>query len=138
MAIDSYGNTLRSHRIVGWTVVALGSGLAFVPESHADENTAEVRAINGSNNNQAHPDWGTPGSHLLREASGTHYADGISALARPDGPSARAVSNAVFPQQGLLPSHLGISDYIWTFGQFLDHDFSLTEGAAFDGRTDAF
>ncbi|HEX3759033.1 MAG TPA: peroxidase family protein [Kofleriaceae bacterium] len=106
--------------------------------AHADDFAGEVRAINGSNNNLAHPDWGTPGSHLLREASGMHYTDGISAMARANGPSARAVSNAVFPQQGSLPSHLGISDYIWTFGQFLDHDLGLTEGAAFDGRTDAF
>ncbi|HEU4731153.1 MAG TPA: peroxidase family protein [Kofleriaceae bacterium] len=119
-------------------MVVLGSGLPLAPEARAEDFMAEVRAINGSNNNLAHPDWGTPGSHLLREASGTHYADGISAMARPNGPSARAVSSAVFPQQGLLVSHLGISDYIWTFGQFLDHDFSLTEGAAFDGRTDAF
>ena len=124
--------------IGSWTAVALGSGLALAPESYADDFASEVRAINGSNNNLAHPDWGTPGSHLLREASGTHYSDGLSAMARSSGPSARAVSNAVFPQQGLLPSHLGISDYIWTFGQFLDHDFGLTEGAAFDGRTDAF
>jgi hypothetical protein len=59
-------------------------------------------------------------------------------MARPTGPSPRAVSTAVFTQQGSLPNHLGISDYIWTFGQFLDHDLSLTEGAGTDGRTDAF
>jgi peroxidase len=122
---------------------ALAGSMAFGAAAHADDpadidRAAEVRALDGSNNNKAHPDWGTPGSQLLREASGTHYADGISAMARPTSPSARAISNGVFHQEGLLPSHLGISDYIWTFGQFLDHDFSLTEGAAFDGRTDAF
>lgn len=138
MTISAYSKSRKLLGIGRWTALALGSGLVLAPTSYADDFAAEVRAINGSNNNLAHPDWGTPGSHLLREASGTHYADGISTMARPNGPSARAVSNAVFPQQGLLPSHLGISDYIWTFGQFLDHDFSLTEGAAFDGRTDAF
>lgn len=138
MAIGTHRESRRALRIGSWTAAALGSGLALAPSSYADDLAPEVRAINGNNNNLAHPDWGTPGSHLLREASGTHYADGISTMARPSGPSPRAVSNAVFPQQGLLPNHLGISDYIWTFGQFLDHDFSLTEGAAFDGRTDAF
>jgi peroxidase len=118
--------------------VALAGVMAFGTAAYADDFTNEVRLLDGSNNNNAHPDWGTPGSHLLREASGTHYADGISAMARPTGPSPRAISNGVFHQEGLLPSHLGVSDYIWTFGQFLDHDFSLTEGAAFDGRTDAF
>lgn len=138
MTISTHSKSSKLLGIGTWTALALGSGLVLAPASYADDFATEVRAINGSNNNLAHPDWGTPGSHLLREASGTHYADGVSTMARPDGPSARAVSNAVFPQQGLLPSHLGISDYIWTFGQFLDHDFSLTEGAAFDGRTDAF
>ncbi|HEX2685623.1 MAG TPA: peroxidase family protein [Kofleriaceae bacterium] len=112
--------------------------MAFGTASYADDITDEVRAIDGSNNNAAHPDWGRAGSQLLREASGTHYADSVSAMARPNGPSPRAISNAIFHQEGSIPSHLGISDYIWTFGQFLDHDFSLTEGAVFDGRTDAF
>jgi hypothetical protein len=116
------------------TAVIMTSGLAAM----ADDFKEETRASNGSNNNLAHPDWGMPGSHLLREASGTHYADGISAMSRPTGPSPRAISNAIFHQEKSIPSHLGISDYIWTFGQFLDHDLSLTEGAGSDGRTDAF
>src|SRR5215510_2344927 len=128
----------RVWNFTGVTAITLAGGMALGSAVHADELAGEVRAINGSNNNLAHPEWGTPGTHLVREASGTHYADGISAIARPNGPSARAVSNAVFRQQGSVPNHLGISDYIWTFGQFLDHDLSLTEGAAFDGRTDAF
>ena len=125
-----------------WTAaLSLTGGMLAAAGAHADEVAVaggEVRAVDGSNNNLAHPDWGTPNSHLLREASGSHYADGISAMARPNGPSPRAISNGVFAQQGSLPNHLGISDYIWTFGQFLDHDFGLTEGAAFDGLTNAF
>jgi peroxidase len=123
--------------------VALVGGTSF-GALHAASTTiiidgsGEVRALDGSNNNKSHPDFGTPGSHLLREASGAHYSDGISTLARRTGPSARAVSNVVFHQEGSLVNHLGISDYIWTFGQFLDHDFGLTEGAAFDGLTDSF
>ncbi|MEO7730338.1 MAG: peroxidase family protein [Kofleriaceae bacterium] len=113
-------------------MLVLASGVAFAPAAYGDEFGGEVRAIDGSNNNLVHPGWGTPGSQLLREASGTHYADGISAMARPNGPSPRATSNGVFSQQGSLPSHLGISDFIWTFGQFLDHDFSLTEGTSSD------
>lgn len=123
-----------------WTAaLSLTGGVVAAAGVQADTlSFSEVRAVDGSNNNLAHPDWGTPNSHLLREASGSHYADGISAKARPDGPSARAVSNGVFAQQGSIPNHLGISDYIWTFGQILDHDFGLTEGAAFDGLTDSF
>ncbi|HET9625545.1 MAG TPA: peroxidase family protein [Kofleriaceae bacterium] len=107
------------------------------PDGLAVRST-EVRAIDGSNNNLYHPDWAATGSHLLREPSGNHYADGISAMARPDGPSPRAISNGVFKQSGPVFSHLGVSDFIWTFGQFLDHDLDLTEGNGTDGRTDAF
>jgi peroxidase len=39
------------------------------------------------------------------------------------------VSDAIFDQTTSIPSAIGLSDYIWTWGQFLDHDFSLTEGA---------
>lgn len=109
----------------------------LVAAPYASADTREIRAIDGSNNNLAHPDWGTPGSHLLREASGTHYADGISTLI-DRGPSARAVSNAFFPQAGAVGNHLGQSDYMWVFGQLLDHDFSLTEGNGSDGLTDSF
>jgi len=128
----------KSRKVTRWiTAITVTGGTLSATGSYADDNVSsnavkadEVRAIDGSNNNLAHPDWGTPGSALLREASGTHYSDGISAMARPNGPSPRAISNGVFTQAGSIPNHLGISDYIWTFGQFVDHDFSLTEGAA--------
>jgi hypothetical protein len=40
------------------------------------------------------------------------------------------VSTTIFAQTRSIPSRIGLSDYIWTWGQFLDHDFSLTEGSA--------
>lgn len=121
--------------------LALAGGTSF-GTSHAStdviiENPGP-RALDGSNSNPSHPTFGTAGTQLLREASGSHYADGISAMARPTGPSPRAVSNVVFHQEASIPHHLGVSDFIWTFGQFLDHDFSLTEGMVFDGSTAAF
>ena len=93
-------NILGSGR---WAALALGGGLVLASQTYADTdsfNGGEVRAIDGSNNNLAHPDWGTPGTptdgrgHLVREASGTHYTDGISAMARPNGPSPAARRNA--------------------------------------------
>lgn len=125
------------------------AGSTALGTAHADEasrpppdqsavGTNEIRSIDERNNNLAHPDWGSTGTHLRREASGNHYADGISAMARPNGPSARAISNGVFKQTGSIQSHLGVSDFIWTFGQFLDHDLDLTEGNPNDGLTDAF
>ena len=137
----------RTIAVVGYGATVVAGSVLLGTTSYADDTSSssgdtslssEVRAIDGSNNNRAHPEYGAPNTALLREASGTHYADGISKMPRTDGPSPRLISSVIFSQTGSIPNHLGISDYIWTFGQFLDHDFDLTEGAAFDGLTDAF
>jgi len=57
------------------------------------------------------------------------YFDGISIPAGTSRDSARAISNAVSNQTELIPNHAKASDYIWQWGQFLDHDISLTPGA---------
>ncbi len=49
-----------------------------------------------------------------------------SVPARMNGPSARAVSNAVNASPGNLPNANGASDYLWQWGQFLDHDIDET------------
>ncbi len=56
------------------------------------------------------------------------YSDGISELAGPERLSAREISNLVSTQSGLIPNELGATDYLWQWGQFLDHDIDLTDG----------
>jgi hypothetical protein len=87
-----------------------------------------IRPVDERGNNRWKPEWGTAGLHLLRGPSGIHYGDGTSSPGGQSRPSARAVSNAIFAQSASVPSSTGMSDYIWTWGQFLDHDFSLTPG----------
>ena len=41
-------------------------------------------------------------------------------------PSARAVSNAVAAQTDSIPNSERVSDFLWQWGQFLDHDLDLT------------
>ncbi len=53
----------------------------------------------------------------------------MASLAGGLRPSPRAISNAVCDQDGSLPNALGASDYIWQWGQFLDHDIDLTPEA---------
>lgn len=90
----------------------------------------EVRTYDGTNNNLNNTNWGATFEHLQRLAS-NDYADGISELAGADRPSARAVSNSVSDQ----PDGVSISntvngtDFIWQWGQFMDHDIDLTDGA---------
>jgi hypothetical protein len=101
-----------------------------------------VEPITGAGNNVANPTWGNAGTDLIRIAPAA-YADGISAPAGANRPSARDISNALSDQtdpantsQDLnIPNAKGLSDYIYVFGQFLDHDLDLTttnSGQSFD------
>ena len=83
------------------------------------------RNIDGSDNNPNNASLGQAGENMIRQAL-ANYADGISALGNPDGPNPREISNALFNQVGSIPDERGLSDYIWVWGQFIDHDIDLT------------
>ena len=85
----------------------------------------EFRTVDGQDNNGANPDWGSAGVAFQRLVSAV-YADGASAPTGNNRPSARAVSNAVAAQTGSVPNAAGVSDFVWQWGQFLDHDLDLT------------
>ncbi|HVN62415.1 MAG TPA: peroxidase family protein [Gaiellaceae bacterium] len=85
----------------------------------------EIRSLDGSGNNIRHPDWGEAGTQYLRVAPPS-YADGISQPV--SGPSARYISNRVFNDEGQnLFSENGSTQWVWTWGQFLDHTFGLRD-----------
>jgi hypothetical protein len=88
----------------------------------------EYPSFDGTGNNRDNPDWGAAGTTLLRP-EGAAYADGVSALAGPERPGPREVSNAICAQEGDLPNEAWASDMLWQWGQFLDHDLDLTGGA---------
>ena len=88
----------------------------------------KTRSIDGSGNNRKNPDMGASYSELRRLLPAADYADGVSSLSGLSRPSAREVSNAVSVQEGSIPNTLNTSDYLWQWGQFLDHDIDLTGG----------
>lgn len=88
-------------------------------------NHLNYRTIDGTANNLLNPAWGAAGAKLLR-FSGTAYADGISAPAGVNRPNPRRISNAMSAQSNFMPAPQGLSDYMWVWGQFIDHDFGLT------------
>lgn len=94
----------------------------------ADGVLAEVAAIDGSGNNVTNVDWGATDQDLLRIGT-VEYGDGLTTPAGEDRPSARAVSNALAAQEESVENARFLTDYIWIWGQFLDHDIDLTEGA---------
>jgi hypothetical protein len=95
--------------------------------------TAEFAPIGGISNNLANPLWGSPGTDLLRLAPPA-YADGISAPSLPFNLSARAISDLINNQADPTNTSLDVqtvdqnslSDFGYSFGQFMDHDMDLT------------
>ena len=85
---------------------------------------AEYRSIDGSGNNLAHSTWGATNIPLLRRTP-SYYQDGLSTPAGPY-PSPRAISDAVVAQGSSTVNSEGVSDFVWQWGQFVDHDLSRT------------
>jgi hypothetical protein len=84
-------------------------------------------SFSGMGDNLTHPNWGAAGQDLLRTAP-AQYGDGVSTLAGADRPSARVISDLIVSDAtngGLTNSRL-MSDWIYAWGQFLDHDLDLT------------
>ncbi len=120
--------------------VFAGSDLAQVSPVEGSKNTDDLRrgnfipknafrTIDGSNNNLENPELGTPNRPLLRLTSPA-YEDGIS---EPRGgfdstlPSPRAISNAINAQGNISkPNASHLSDWLWQWGGFIDHDFVFT------------
>jgi hypothetical protein len=71
-------------------------------------------------------DPGGAGAPLLR-LTDADFADGLGAMTGGDRPNPREVSNAVFRQEAEIPEPNGFSDLLWAWGQYLDHDLSLSE-----------
>jgi len=85
-----------------------------------------IEALNGAGNNAAHPTWGQAGTAYSRVGP-ARYADGRSTPVA--GPNSRSVSNRIFndTNQNIF-SENRISQWGWTWGQFLDHTFGLAAG----------
>ena len=89
---------------------------------------AEDRAYDGTRNNLANPTWGAAGTALVRLAPAA-YDDGASA---PRGsltiqlPNPRVVSNSMVTQPVMLPNLHEMTDWVFQWGQFVDHDMDLT------------
>ncbi len=86
----------------------------------------DFRTIDGAGNNVANPDWGSADIQLRRQAP-EGYGDGIETLAGALRPGPREISNAVCAQIFSIPNGVGASDFVWQWGQFIDHDMDLTE-----------
>lgn len=92
---------------------------------------SKFRTINGTGNNL---DQGVTNSTLIRLFDNA-FEDGISI---PRGgyfdestlPNPRKISNIVIDQVEPVTNFLNASDWLWQWGQLLDHDFALNEASS--------
>ena len=94
---------------------------------------AADRMIDGSSNH-IQTNRGRAGEPLIRINYLTDY-QGIHSgvISPPTRPNARTISNTVSKQTVSTPSARGLSDLLWGWAQFLDHDMSLTSTSASNG-----
>ncbi len=89
------------------------------------EGGEEFRTFNGLFNNLTRPRFGSIFIRLLREAPAQYGPD--NSLARQSAANVRVISNTVNHQSASVVNDRGMSDFVWQWGQFLDHDLDLTE-----------
>ena len=95
------------------------------PTPDRRSETHDVQTFDGTGNNPANDDLGAAHTAFIRVAA-PDYADGVSALAGEDRLSAREISNLVFDQQESIESTRGLTNLVWQWGQFIDHDITAT------------
>jgi len=86
------------------------------------------RAIDGTGNNAAHPTWGAAPTLLVQNVP-MAYGDGISKMGGEGRLGPRVISNIVVAQPN-VPPHAYASNYLWMWGQFMDHDLDLTPSSS--------
>ena len=137
-ATDSFSYTARD--LSGDTATA-----TVTLTIRAPQGTAELHSLDGAGNNIEKPSVGWAGSELLR-LTDAYYDDpgfkpgaGFNGIRqfRPSSPNdplpnPRDVSNAIATQTDSHANPLGASDWLWQWGQFLDHDLDLNEGSRRD------
>lgn len=86
----------------------------------------ENRSYDGSLNNLAHPDWGAAKTHFRNYAT-NGFSDFISAPGGQNRENPRIISNTLGSQSEFIPNELELSDFVWGWGQFIDHDINLND-----------
>ena len=102
--------------------------IIFTVLSTLSLNAQLTRTIDGSSNNLLNLDWGAAGAELGTITT-NGFADSKNIPGGATRPNPRVISNTLFAQTDLLNDPLNLSDFVWVFGQFLDHDMTAVSNS---------
>ena len=89
----------------------------------------KYRSIDGTGNNLINIKWGSAGIPLFREIPAEYGpSDPKNALGGASRPSARHISNRLSDEVEDIQNARNLSGLTYIWGQFLDHDITLTPG----------
>lgn len=92
--------------------------------------SGENRSIDGTGNSTGNR--GSAHTPFIR-VSPASYQDGLSLPAGQTRPNARELSGLLCDQESSRLNHRNTSDYLWQWGQFLDHDITLSPAETGEG-----
>lgn len=118
----------RSERLEDRVLLAADTATNLPFDEIAESPLVEVASYDGVGNNVANSDWGAAFTELLRITT-VEYADGSSTPAGEDRASARVISNNVASQIDSITNDRYLTDFVWIWGQFIDHDIDLSVDA---------
>lgn len=93
-----------------------------------EANGAEYRTYDGTGNNVANSGWGAAETELLRRLPADYRGDAAFGTTVDDRGrlSGREISNILAVQTGAVNNSRGMTSGAWQWGQFIDHDITLT------------
>ncbi|MBW2551427.1 MAG: peroxiredoxin [Deltaproteobacteria bacterium] len=102
---------------------------SVVSPDPSEQPTRRYRSIDGTGNHMEHFTLGAANT-TLRRMMPTDYDDSVASMSGAGRPSPREISNALCADSLPGPNGLGASDFLWQWGQFVDHDIGLTGAQA--------
>jgi peroxidase len=105
--------------------------VAAIAALHATLVQAENRTYDGTGNNLSFSFYGSAGTPFIRRGDEQLYTKEYGdqygrMLFDSERTNARTLSNELAAQTTSIPNSRGLSNYLWAWGQFLDHDMDLT------------
>jgi peroxidase len=100
------------------------STLEVITDKPKPDTHSPYRSFNGTNNNLKKTEWGSADIPLLRDMGAAYGAN--NSLAGSKRPSPRKISNVVVNEPVTIFNARNVSTVNYLWGQFLDHDISLT------------